>query len=648
MPTNYDRVSLETTGAFTVPISYSTLSLFDNIAHIDQVEVYRTNIQSIYNTEFSPATLTLNAADKARFGIIKPEWITYNESNKTITAISIPTAQTFTSSSGGVFTYPAMVNGEPLEIRRRTVNSDVLVEWITGSRITAEQLNLLSSQLLGISQENLYQLETNVLKADDANVTYATPEYVDSSFNALADLISLPSGIENANDRDKCLVVLSRISSQNIPQAASNLKWDVSLSKMQLIGQASQTENRLELLASNGVTLLNYFNPRGVLNNAGRVFYGNTTPTAPAAADTGLLWWDTTGGNQVLKVWNGTGWDFLTVGAGSYVTLSDTQTISGAKTFSAATTMSGQLELTSGNLRLSGTVDIRGIGVSKSIELKPTNASSTQVTALTLTSTATTVPSGVNLDYFSLGTNAKAITCTISDAQTLTGIKTFNTQVIIGPSSAYSNQSTITTTDNTTGGTNLVMRTNKAADPRYIRIFNDSETTNGIELKSKNNGGNGRIYLNGPTTQSNGDFTLDTTSKIRKLENSRIPGSRMTFVRNGNNLTAIASLAKGEGLDAIPECTVTCSQSGTAPYAISVAITNTGSQEQKYKINWEQIPLSTYPQANAVITNYSAMAAADTITLAGGATGNWSITTNHSAAYNATNASIKIIVTVLY
>jgi hypothetical protein len=42
------------------------------------------------------------------------------------------------------------------------------------------------------------------------------------------------------------------------------------------------------------------------------------------------------------------------------------------------------------------------------------------------------------------------------------------------------------------------------------------------------------------------------------------------------------------------------------------------------------------------------MAAADTITLAGGATGNWSITTNHSAAYNATNASIKIIVTVLY
>ena len=648
MPTNYDRVSLETTGAFTVPISYSTLSLFDNIAHVDQVEVYRTNITSIYNNEFTPDTLSLSAADLGRFGIIKPEWITYNETTKQITAISIPVAQTFTSSSGTVITYPQMIAGEPLEIRRRTISSDVLVEWVTGGRITAEQLNLLGSQLLGLSQENLYDLENKVLKSDDADITYATPEYVDASFNSLADLITLPGGIENANDRDKCLVVLSRISSQNIPQAAASLKWDALTSKLQLVGQATQSQNRLEFLASDGTTVLNYVNPRGVLNSAGRIYYGNTTPSpAPNAADTGVLWWDTTGGSQVLKVWNGTSWDFLTVGAGSYVTVDTTQTVTGAKTFSAATTISGQLNLTTSNLVLSNTVDIRGSGVSKGLDFKPTNASSTPVTVLSLTASATTIPSGINLDYFSLGTNAKALTCTLSDAQTITGVKTINTHVVLGPSSTYSNQATITTTTSTSGGSNLVFRINGHSNTRYIRIYNETDATNGIQLKARNQTATGNIYLDGDTYQNTGDFYLASTNKIRNLKNCRIPGSFTTFRRNGNTLAA-GSLSRGEGLDDIPECTISASQAGTAPYAVTITINNTGSVEQKYKITFEQMALSTYPQASAVLNHYDPPVAADTITIAGGGSATWVVTTSHAGLYNATNASHKFTVTVVY
>ncbi len=249
MPTNYDRASLEITGTFTVPISYSTLSLFDSIAHKDQIEIYRTNIETIYETEFA-TTITLTRDEKNDFGIIKPEWITYDEVNKTITAIAIPTSQPFTLENSTTINYPAMVVGEPLVIRRRVVNSDTLVEWITGSRITAEQLNLLSSQLIGIGQENRFELEEKVVKLEDAGIEYATPAYVDATFDTLADLITLPSGIENANNRDKCLVVLSRIGSENIPQAAASLKWDTVTSQLELIGLASQTQNRLEFLAS--------------------------------------------------------------------------------------------------------------------------------------------------------------------------------------------------------------------------------------------------------------------------------------------------------------------------------------------------------------------------------------------------------------
>ncbi len=643
MPTNYDRASLEITGTFTVPISYSTLSLFDSIAHKDQIEIYRTNIETIYETEFA-TTITLTRDEKNDFGIIKPEWITYDEVNKTITAIAIPTSQPFTLENSTTINYPAMVVGEPLVIRRRVVNSDTLVEWITGSRITAEQLNLLSSQLIGIGQENRFELEEKVVKLEDAGIEYATPAYVDATFDTLADRITLPSGIENANNRDKCLVVLSRIGSENIPQAAASLKWDTVTSQLELIGLASQTQNRLEFLASDGTTLINYFNPRGVLNNAGRVYYGSTTPTAPNAADTGLLWWDTSAGNQVLKAWNGSSWDSLTVGAGSYVTIDTTQTISGAKTFSAATTFTNSVTVNStGNILLGATADIRGSGASKSILLRPTSSGSVVTTVLTATDSQVSVATGKALDYDTLSATAKTITCTLADNQTITGVKTINTHLVLGPSTTYGNQSNILTTTSaaSSDGSNLVMRINGSATTRYVKINKETETTTGIELRPKNQAGNGSTYLQGPTIQNDGDFTLGATSRIRNLKNCRIPGSAIIFGRNAANFTS--PLGNIGGLPSIPEATITCTQTGAG--VVSVAITNTGTTEQQYRITWEQIHPATV--TTGTVSHFIVPVGADTITLAGGANTTWTITTSHSGTYNA-NYHTKIYVTVIY
>lgn len=644
MPTNYDRASLEITGTFTVPISYSTLSLFDSISHKDQIEIYRTNIETIYEAEFSAITLTRD--EKNDFGIIKPEWITYDEVNKTITAIAIPTSQPFTLENSTTINYPAMVAGEPLVIRRRVVNSDTLVEWITGSRITAEQLNLLASQLLGIGQENRFELEEKVVKLEDAGVEYATPSYVDATFDSLADLITLPSGVDNANNRDKCLVVLSRIASENIPQAAASLKWDTITSQLELIGLASQTQNRLEFLASDGTTLINFFNPRGVLNNAGRVFYGSTTPTAPNAADTGLLWWDTTGGNQVLKAWNGSSWDALTPGAGSFVTVSTTETITGAKTFSAATTFTNSVTVNStGNILLGGTADIRGSGASKSILLRPTSSGSVVTTVLTATDSQVSIATGKTLDYDTLSATAKTITCTLADNQTITGIKTINTHLVLGPSATFSNQSTIltTTASGPSDGSNLVFRINASATTRYIKINKETEATLGIELRPKNQSGSGSIYLQGPTIQNDGDFTLGATSRIRNIKTTRIPGSCMIFTRNANTYTT--PLSNTGGLPSLPEATITCTQTGSPNGVISVAITNTGSTEQQYRITWEQIHPATV--TTGTVIHFSVPVAADTITLAGGASTTWTITTSHNATYNPLYHT-KVYVTVIY
>ena len=162
MPTNYDRAAIEMDPvAFSVPISYSTLSLLDSMSHADQIEVYRLNIETVWDAEF--ATPDFSRDDIIRFGVIKPEWITFNEANTTITAITIPALQVFTKEDGTTVYYPQMSSGEQLRIKRKVVNSESLVTWITGSRITANQLNLVVDQLISINQENLHDLEYNVV-----------------------------------------------------------------------------------------------------------------------------------------------------------------------------------------------------------------------------------------------------------------------------------------------------------------------------------------------------------------------------------------------------------------------------------------------------------------------------------------------------
>lgn len=309
------------------------------------------------------------------------------------------------------------------------------------------------------------------------------------------------SGIENATNYDNTIVGLNRVtvgaSDYNLQVPAEGLEFDPAIRTLKVKGLVSQTNNLLSLTDSTN-TVLNGFNQRGVLLRAGMIFYGSTAPTGLNDADLGQLWYNTT--SNGLAVWQGNN-TWTVIGTG--VTIGGNQIITGAKTFEQS-------------IGLKDTAKIQGEGVSKSIILAPTNASSVVTNVFTVTAAAATVANGVSLDYDTLGSAAKTVTATLADNQTITGVKTINTHLVIGPSTSYSNQSTImsSTSTDVEAGSRLVLRVNGDPSTRFIRL-NNANTANGIEIRAKNSNNIGGLSITGDTvingnTTINGNFTVST------------------------------------------------------------------------------------------------------------------------------------------
>ena len=283
------------------------------------------------------------------------------------------------------------------------------------------------------------------------------------------------TGIENATDYDNTIVGLNRVSTQNLQVPAAGLSFHLENKTLKVKALTTQTANMLEFRTSTD-TLITAFNERGVLLNAGRIYYQPTQPT-PNAADTGLLWHDTVSG--VLYIWNSTTW----VVTGGGVTTAGNQDITGAKTFT-------------NNIFLSSTAKLNGQGASKSVVIAPTNAGTTPVDCLTVATTAATFTVPVELS--AIGTTAKTVLATIADTQTITGAKTFaNGLKIIGTGS-------IRTTDDTTANAasdNIIIQPNMSGSGRSIKLWNnaDAADNNGITIRPKNAANQGSLNINGST-----------------------------------------------------------------------------------------------------------------------------------------------------
>lgn len=224
MATNQTTVTVSRETTYVLPISYASLTMVSGVDPQEQLLIFRNNIDEV-------SGLTLSLQEYRGLGQIASDWLTLDEINKTITAITIPPGAVFTRDNGTTTPYPALQSGESISVRRVNIVAEPYVTWTTGSRITADQLNLNTNHLLGLIQELKVASENALLRTDTdavlnplkenlnagsfkienlatptASQDAATKAYVDSAINtAVTSKLGAVGGIATLDFQGKLL-----------------------------------------------------------------------------------------------------------------------------------------------------------------------------------------------------------------------------------------------------------------------------------------------------------------------------------------------------------------------------------------------------------------------------------------------------------
>lgn len=314
--------SQTTTVSSRIDIPYNNINLLSNIPHVNQLEIERV---FTFDRNNSSATLdaflkdkTVSIENKRKVFLIPSEYIIYNETNRTLTIADLAVTQYdyVTTNPNYIINVPAITAGDDVIIRRKTISNTPLVIWTAGTKLTSNQLNLETTQLLYLIQEVLdrvyYQMLLNGdVVADVADNTIYT--------NALQENSVTTSKIAaNSVTNDK--LALNSITYDKINTTTS--PWAVDLS-------TNQTINGIKTLAN------------AIFSNSLKVNYG-----VPASIQ----------GKQYVLAYNGDGngsvvwqendpWGSIPA---NIVQTSGTQSITGNKTFGSTTTTTfdGTVKLT--------------------------------------------------------------------------------------------------------------------------------------------------------------------------------------------------------------------------------------------------------------------------------------------------------------
>ena len=162
MPTNQTTVTTSAHGIYPT-LYYSQLTMIEQVDHKEQLLLFRENIEARFGS-------SLSVDEVKRMGQIPSDWLTLDATNRAITAITIPPSASFIRDNGTSVSYPAMQNGESIVINRVNIISEPYVSWTTGSRITADQLNLNTAHLLGLIQEVTNTASKGILLSDNIAV----------------------------------------------------------------------------------------------------------------------------------------------------------------------------------------------------------------------------------------------------------------------------------------------------------------------------------------------------------------------------------------------------------------------------------------------------------------------------------------------
>lgn len=203
-------VSLETT--YVLPISYSAITMVAGVDQQEQLLLFRNDIDTIYGS-------TLSLREYKGLGQIASSWLTLNEINKQITAITIPPGSVFVMDNGSSVAYPALQAGESITVKRANIYSEPYVEWTTGSRITADQLNLNTAHLLGLIQEIKTAVDQSINRDDYDAVTNPLSENLSAGGFKITNLLDPTSAQDAATkayiDSQISTAVTSKLGANN-------------------------------------------------------------------------------------------------------------------------------------------------------------------------------------------------------------------------------------------------------------------------------------------------------------------------------------------------------------------------------------------------------------------------------------------------
>jgi hypothetical protein len=182
MPTNaLLKTNVSGTWNSSTGLSYSQIPTISGIAHKDQLEVER-----IFTV---PSGTILTQEDFRKIYIIASNNYTVDETNKKITAFSA-SFPSYTTVGGVTITVPAITNGAAISIRRKSITSEALVSWVDGTRLTASQLNLQTSQLISVVQEILDRMNYEFVTATDLDYNFgykwSTRTWVEGRLGAIS------------------------------------------------------------------------------------------------------------------------------------------------------------------------------------------------------------------------------------------------------------------------------------------------------------------------------------------------------------------------------------------------------------------------------------------------------------------------------
>ena len=166
---NYTNAVAATSQAHTYVASLTFL--YDNIALIPGIpHKYQIEVERIFTTARagSPVGIVAFQSDAAvpveqkRDVYIIPEtlnnntYLTFNETAKTITiAADLSTLNKVYTNPSNTIYVPNIVAGQVITFRRKTISNTPLVTWSSGTKLTSNQLNLETTQLLYLVQEVL-------------------------------------------------------------------------------------------------------------------------------------------------------------------------------------------------------------------------------------------------------------------------------------------------------------------------------------------------------------------------------------------------------------------------------------------------------------------------------------------------------------